>query len=219
MTATYPIELQMTGRPVVVVGGGPVAARKVEALLQAGAHVRVVSLQFVEQLLQRQDIVREQRPYGPDCLQGVQLAFACTHDRAVNAAIAEDARRLGVWCNVVDKPEDGDFHLPAVLRQGELTFCVSTGGAGPALAKAVRDRLASHFGPEWSILTEELARARHILKDRVGDPELRREILETLCTDCSLTLLTTRDREAWRTWFERVTEYRVKGFRPTPDGL
>ncbi|GMV96943.1 MAG: hypothetical protein AMXMBFR83_13020 [Phycisphaerae bacterium] len=210
MARTYPIELLVAGRPVVVVGGGRVAARKVAGLIEAGARVRVVSTGFARELQECKEVVREARPYGPDCLAEAVLVFACTDDRAVNAAVAEDARRRGILCNVVDDPAGCDFHVPAVLRRGALTLTVSSGGECPMFCAAVRDRLASQFGPEWGILAEEMARARVILKQRVADPAVRRRILETLCTDCSLKLLSADDRSAWRDWFERILAHRIE---------
>jgi precorrin-2 dehydrogenase / sirohydrochlorin ferrochelatase len=220
MPRTYSLELKLTGRPVLVVGGGHVAARKVAALAEAGVVVRIASLSFSPELLQRQDITREERLYDADCLQDAQLVFACTDDRETNAAVAADAHRLGIWCNIADDPAACDFFVPSTLHQGSLTLSVSTGGDVPHLSAAIRDRLASQFGPEWGILVEELARARGILKDRVADPgqaTLRRQVLETLCTDCSLKLLATRDRTAWRRWFERVVEHRLRGWQTVPE--
>ncbi|GMU23657.1 MAG: hypothetical protein AMXMBFR13_37350 [Phycisphaerae bacterium] len=214
MPATYPVELVLTDRPVLVVGGGQVAARKVAGLLSAQAQVRVVSPEFTPELENRTDITREAREYTPVCLTGVHLVFACTDDPAVNAQIAADARKTGILCNVADAPDDCDFLVPAVLRRGLLTIAVGTGGTGPRLAALLRDRLESQFGPEFAILTEELVRARRIVQDRVSDPAVRRQILETLCTDCSLKLLTARDREAWRQWFERVTQARLAKTTP-----
>jgi precorrin-2 dehydrogenase / sirohydrochlorin ferrochelatase len=215
--ATYPIELKLAGRTVLVVGGGRVAARKVAGLVEAGASVRIVSLAFCAELLDRQDITREERPYRADCLAGVCLAFACTDDRCVNEVIAADASARGIWCNVADEPEEGDFFVPAVCRRGELTVSVGTGGSAPGAAAALRDKLASHLTPEWGILVEELGRARRILKTRVPDAGLRRQILETLCSECSIKLLAVRDRDAWRQWFERVTEYRLQGLAESPE--
>ena len=215
--ATYPIELNLTGRTVLVVGGGRVAARKVAGLVEAGASVRVVSLQFAPELLERQDIARETRAYGPDCLAGAALVFACTDDWGVNEAAGAEARARGIWCNVADEPGECDFFVPAVLRRGQLTVSVGTGGVAPGAAAAVRAVLASHLPPEWGILVEELGRARRILKARVPDVRLRRQILETLCSECSVKLLTTRDRAAWRDWFERVTDYRLRGLEGVPD--
>jgi precorrin-2 dehydrogenase / sirohydrochlorin ferrochelatase len=219
MAHLYPIELKLMRRPVLVVGGGRVAARKISGLLDAGAVVRVVSPSFVPEILEKQEVKRIETTYSAEHVADASLVFACTGDHSLNAAVAQDARRMGVWCNVVDDPDSGDFQVPAVLRQGDMTIAVSTGGASPALAVAVRDRLSSHFGPEWGILIEELARAREVLKTRVADPAIRRQILDTLCSDCSMILLTTRDREAWRNWLERVTEYRLHGLAQASDGL
>lgn len=214
---TYPVELRLSGRPVLVVGGGEVAARKVAGLLRAGADVRAVSPAFCPQLMETQELTKILRPYGPECLEDVCLVFACTDDRAVNATVAADARARGIWCNVADEPAECDFFVPAVHRQGELSISVGTGGASPRLAALLRDRLASLSGPEWGILIEELARARDLVKTRVADPGLRRQILDTLCTECSIKLLATRGREAWRRWLERVTEYRLQSRTELPE--
>lgn len=213
MPRTYCLELKLAGRPIVVVGGGKVAARKVSALVEAGAVVRVVSPVFTPQLLHRQDVTREDRAYSPDCLQGAQLVFACTNDRQVNAAVTAEAHRRGVWCNVADDPDACDFYVPATAHQGNLTISVSTNGIAPHLASVLRHRLASQFGYEWSILLEEVARARGILKSRVADPDLQRQIIETLCTEDSFELLNSRDRSIWRFWFERVVEDHLKDLR------
>lgn len=214
---TYPMELRLAGRSVVVVGGGRVAARKVAGLVEAEAVVRVVSTAFVPELLEQQGVTRELRPYATDCLKGACLVFACSSDRAVNAAVAADARAAGIWCNVSDEPGECDFFVPAVFRRGELVVAVGTGGAAPGAAAAVRDVLASHLPPEWGILVEELGRARRILRARVSDANLQRQILEALCSDTSLRLLSTRDRATWRAWFEQVTDRRLRGLAGEPE--
>lgn len=215
----YPLELRLKGRRVVVVGGGRVAARKVSGLVEARAVVHVVSPAFCSELVQRQDITRLSGRYQPECLNGACLAFACTNDRSVNAAVAADCQARGIWCNVADAPEQGDFSVPAVVRRGELTVAVGTGGAAPGAAAAVRDLLASQLLAEWGILVEELGRARGILKERVPDAGLQRQILATLCSTCSIKLLAARDRTAWRCWFERVTEHRLQGLAGDPEPM
>jgi precorrin-2 dehydrogenase/sirohydrochlorin ferrochelatase len=149
----YPILLNIEGRLCVVVGGGPVGRRKARGLREAGARVRLIDpeppagedFSGVEVLV---------RPYRAGDLQGAALAFAAAGNREVNAAVAADARREGIPVNVVDAPLEGDFRLPALLRRGELTVAVSTGGQSPALAAVVRDRLAEIFGPEWATVLE-----------------------------------------------------------------
>jgi precorrin-2 dehydrogenase / sirohydrochlorin ferrochelatase len=202
---SYPIELNLAGSEVVVIGGGPVAARKVEGLVRAGAKVRAVSMGFVPELLQRTDIHRQTEPYTPQAIGSAKLVFACTDDRQTNAQIAADARAAGCWCNVADDPEAGDFFVPAVLRRGQFTVAVGTGGAGPHLAASLRDGLESQFGAEFGILVEELQRARKIVRDQIGDPEVRRRLFATLCSPESVEVLRSAGIPGWREWFEKLT--------------
>lgn len=142
----YPIVLTDTGRlSAVVVGGGTVGERKVRGLLEADATVRLVSPTATPQLTawaEEGRITWVQRAYEPGDLTGTLLAFAATSERSVNAQIARDAAAAGILCNVADAPEEGQFHIPAVHRSGGVTIAVSSGGAAPARAAALRDALA-----------------------------------------------------------------------------
>lgn len=217
MALTYPIELNLTDRRVVVIGGGTVAARKVAGLVEAGAVVRVVSPKFTADIEQRKDIALDKREYTPDALHPAEMVFSCTDDRELNARIAADARAAGLWCNVADDPELSDFLVPAILRRGELTVAVGTGGASPRLAARLRDRLESNFGPEWAILVEELGRARFIVQDRVADPAVRRRIFDSLCGEQALERIGSADRQAWRRWFEQVLEHHLEQVPGEPE--
>ncbi len=214
--ALYPVELNIAGREVVVIGGGLVAARKVSGLLQAGAKVRVVSPQFVPELQHQKDIQREACAYTPEVIASARLVFACTDDRQLNARIAEDARAAGAWCNVADDPDRSDFFVPAVMRRGPLTVAVGTGGAAPHLAASLRDRLESQFGPEYGIILAELQRARFIVRERIQDPERRRHLLATLSGESSVELLKSAGPTGWRPWFEQLLR-QASGARPVPE--
>jgi len=204
VSPTYPLELRLQGRRCVVVGGGQVAARKVRALVRAGADVRVVAPQIAPSILSiRQVRCRTQR-YRAAVLRGATLVFACTDDPAVNRRVARDARAIGAWVNVADDPENCDFLVPATLERGHFRISISTGGASPQLAATIRRRLESRFGPQYGILVEELRRARATVQKRVADPDRRRRIYEALCTERSIRLISTRDAAAWRSWFEKV---------------
>ena len=209
MPDTYPIQLKLAGRKCVVVGGGFIAARKVDRLRQADADVHVVSPSFCEALAARSDVVRHPVDFEAALLAGAVMVFACTDRADLNRQIAAEARQAGAWCNVADDPEACDFFVPAGLQRGRLQINVSTDGASPLLAAAVRDRLGSEIGPEYGILSEELALARELVQQRVDDPDLRREIFRTLCADCSIELLRKSDRQAWREWFERLLAARL----------
>lgn len=142
----YPVVLtNLAGATAVVVGGGAVGERKVRGLVAVGAAVRLVSPAASPQLQAWADVGRihwERRPYAPGDLAGARLAFAASDQRAVNAQVAREASELNILCNSADQPAEGSFHLPALHRGPNLTVAVSTGGAAPARAAALRDAIA-----------------------------------------------------------------------------
>jgi precorrin-2 dehydrogenase / sirohydrochlorin ferrochelatase len=179
----YPILLDLEGRRCVVVGAGTVAARKVEALRRSGARVTVVGREAaaeIRELAAAGEIELRAREYRPGDVEGASLAIAATDDRAANAEVAADARARGVPTNVVDDPALCDWIAPAVLERGDLVVAVSTGGAAPALAGRVRDRIAEAIGPEYGPAVEILRRVRRRLRDSPVDPETRRSALAAL---------------------------------------
>jgi cobalt-precorrin 5A hydrolase/precorrin-3B C17-methyltransferase len=146
----YPVTLINPGDlSAVVIGGGAVGERKVRGLLNAGIPVHLVSPTATPHLAAWADaglIMWIRREYEPGDLAGAWLAFAATDRRDVNAQIARDAAAAGILCNVADAPEEGSFHVPAVHRSGGITIAVSSGGAAPARAVALRNALAQWLG-------------------------------------------------------------------------
>jgi precorrin-2 dehydrogenase / sirohydrochlorin ferrochelatase len=136
----YPIMLDLTGVPVLVVGGGRVALRKIEGLLRADAAVGVVAPLIVSEIhaLPVQVVARR---YEPADLDDVKLVITATDDPAVNAAVAADATARRIWVNSADDPKNCTFILPAVARDGAVTVAVGTGGSSPALASHLRAEL------------------------------------------------------------------------------
>jgi len=155
----YPLFMDVSGSRCVVVGGGGVASRKARGLLESGARVIVVSPE-VEPEIEAMDVTVERRPYRPGDLAGAALAFAATDRREVNAAVAREAKENGIPVNVADRPAEGDFALPSVLRRGGLQVAVSTGGASPTLARKIRNAMEPSFAAEWSGIVERYRAAR-----------------------------------------------------------
>ena len=158
-TVPYPVFMNLEGRRCVVVGGGEVANRKARKLLQARAEVVVISPEIMPEL---ESVAFEvlRRPFEAGDLEGAFLAFAATDSREVNAAVAREADEKSIPVNVVDRPSEGSFAVPSVLRRGRMQVAVSTGGASPSLARSIRGELEGIFGPDWAGLVEELAVAR-----------------------------------------------------------
>lgn len=157
--ASYPLFMELTDRLCVVVGGGAVGRRKMQALLAAGALVRLVD-PLAEAELLPPGVECRCREYRPEDLTGAVLAFAATNRREVNAAVARNACSAGIPVNVADALEESDFTVPALLRRGALTVAVATDGQSPAVAALVRDEIAELLGPEWATLLEIAAALR-----------------------------------------------------------
>lgn len=132
----FPMMLPAAGRRAVLVGGGAVALRKAEKLAAFGMQLIVCAPAVMPPLAALADTcVRE---YSPAVLDGAALAVAATDDAAMNVRVAADCRARGVPVNSVDAPADCDFYFPALIVRGDVTVAISTGGASPALAAALR---------------------------------------------------------------------------------
>jgi len=168
--------LDLRGRRCLVVGGGEVGERKARALLEYGAHVIVVSPTVTAGLAALAvvgRIVERLRPFRRADLRGCALVMAATGDPVVDDAVAALAHRARVLVNVADRPERCDFILPSVLQRGDLQIAVSTGGRSPALAREIRRRLETMFGPEYAELIARTGRARQAARAAAPTPAAR----------------------------------------------
>ena len=172
----YPIFLELKGLPCLVVGGGQVAARKVEGLLAAGARVTVVSPSLdpdLAKLKSERRLVHVDRHYQHVDFKGYALVIAATDDATTNEHVAADARQSGILVNVVDKPALCDFIVPSVVRRGDVVLAISTGGLSPALARWLRQEMESYLSEDFERLVQLLAEVRAELRERdlSVDPE------------------------------------------------
>lgn len=170
MERLYPLMVDLSGRAAVVIGGGRVATRKVNHLLEAGARVTVVAPELTATLTSAVEAGRigwKPQRFSPDVLGDAWVVVAATDDARVNAQVAQAAGE-GRLVNVVDRPELGNCHFPAYLRRGRLTLAVSTGGASPQLAKQIRAGWEREFDESWAERLEALYRERRKRRHR-GD--------------------------------------------------
>jgi uroporphyrin-III C-methyltransferase/precorrin-2 dehydrogenase/sirohydrochlorin ferrochelatase len=136
----FPLLLDVTGRRIVVVGGGTVATRRVRALVEAGASVVVVAPRLAPEIVAH-DVETHRRSFTETDLDGAWLAVACTDDRDVNAAVAAAAEQRHMFCVRSDAAPGGTARTPAVLRRDGMTVAV-TGGDDPRRAVALRDAIS-----------------------------------------------------------------------------
>jgi precorrin-2 dehydrogenase/sirohydrochlorin ferrochelatase len=144
-----------------------VALRKVNALLEHEAIVQVISPKLcpeLEDLFAVGRIMAAKRPYADGDLAGAFVAIAATDDFDTNRKVAAEAEKLGVLVNVVDTPNQSNFIVPAHLRRGDLSIAVSTGGASPALARRIREKLEGNFGEEYETLLALAGQVRSDLR-------------------------------------------------------
>ena len=163
----YPVSLDVSGKRCVVVGGGDVALRKVNVLLEHEAIVQVISPELcpeLEDLFIAGRIIAAKRPYADGDLAGAFVVISATDDVEANRKVAAEAEKLGVLINVVDTPNLSNFIVPSHLRRGDLTVAVSTGGRSPALAHRIKEELENIFGDDYAALLALVGQVRSELR-------------------------------------------------------
>ena len=205
--ARYPIYLDLAGKRVVVIGAGPVAARKVNSLHEAGARVIVIAKKAdpaFEKSCNLPDVEVVISPYSKDYLAEAVLAIAATNDLELNRRIYKDCQELEVLCNVVDQPELCDFFVPAVVKRGPLQIAISTEGNCPAYAGHLRKKLEDQFTEDHGRFVVELEAIRKRVIEEVADPAKRRDILGHLVADESFENFLTNGCAKWQSYAQQI---------------
>ncbi|HZP26144.1 MAG TPA: bifunctional precorrin-2 dehydrogenase/sirohydrochlorin ferrochelatase [Dehalococcoidia bacterium] len=165
----YPIFLDLKDRPAVIIGGGEVAWRKAQGLLEAGAAITVISPALHPELAALKgsgSLHHLEREYRAGDLSGFLLAFVATNDHDLNRTVAEEGKQLGVLVNAVDDPPNCDFVMPSIIRRGDLTLAISTGGGSPAAARRVREDMEAFLTEDYALLLDLATEVRRELRER-----------------------------------------------------
>jgi siroheme synthase-like protein len=169
MPTFYPVFLNLTERRCVIIGGGQIAEGKISKLLDSGAKIIVISpdaTQGIRGFAERGQIELDLRKYQDGDLQGAFLAIAATNDRMVNQEIFEEAEKQGILLNAVDDMPRCSFIAPSIVEKGPVTVAISTGGASPALARKLREKMEVSSALDWADATSVLSKARQVIKDK-----------------------------------------------------
>lgn len=167
----FPVNLLVRGRRCLVVGAGPVATRKVEGLLAAGAVVDVVApvaTPVVESLAAAGAVTLHRREFAIGDVDGAWLVVTATGDPEVDRAVYEAGEAARVWVNSADSPAHCSFTLMSTSRRGDIVVTIGTGGRSPALAQHLRRRIEELVGPEYETVLDLLAEVRESVRAAGG---------------------------------------------------
>lgn len=206
----YLAGLDLNRRRCVIVGGGAVAERKIEALLEAGAEITVISPDPSAAINQRAaafEITLFRRAYRFGDLESAWIVVAATDSREINHQVYEEAVQRHVLVNTVDSLHECNYVVPAVLNRGDLRIAVTSGGQSPVLAQRARDEIAKVIGPEYGRLAEILGSLRREVHRLVPDASDRRALWGQVANAEALELVREgKDAEVR----ERVIDYARK---------
>jgi len=220
----YPVTLEIKGRRCLVVGGGGVALRKIQGLVEEGARVTVVAPELVdpiEMMAEGGEITLERRPYDDDAAGGWSLIIAATDDREVNELVFRQAEEHGIWCNVADVPEICSFHLPARVRRGPFQMALSSSGEAPFAVARLRRLMERRFGPEWAEWLDAASRFRNSVRELDLDPSAQSEVYDrffasTVDPDRLTARVPTEAEE--RVWLASTVDHRKTTASAPPAG-
>ena len=181
----YPIMLDLSGKKCLIVGGGEVALRKAQSLLDAGANVYVVAPNIISKFESLNKITISKRKYEPDDMCGCSLVFAATNDKNLNSQIYDEAKKRNIFVNVVDSPTLCEFIVPSIIRRGDLIIAASTSGKFPFLSKKIRQDLELIYVKEYQIYLDILSRMRSEIKEKYKNKSKQNAAFERLL-DCGI---------------------------------
>lgn len=201
MEGYFPILLKLEGKLCLVLGGGPVAERRIASLLEAKARVKVVSPLLTETIAGWAAdglITVEARTYQPEDQDEAYIVVAATNSPEVNEAVRKDAMAANRLVNMAERPERGDFIVPSVVRRGKLVIAVSTLGASPSVAAAVRRQIETSFGQEYEIYLDFLSEFRLKAQQLVKDTNVRQEWFRAVLDMDLLDKIRSGQFESWK---------------------
>ena len=185
MASLFPIFLAMDDQRCVVIGGGQVAERKVENLLEYSVKIDVISPEATPRMLswaENHQVNWMAREFQPTDIQGAFLVFAATDDQTINREVAGLCHENGILVNAVDDPAFCDFYIPSTIRRNSLVLAISTEGKSPAYAKRLRRQLEEDITDQHGKFVDLLGEQREIIKQTVPDIRDRQSIFEALAS-------------------------------------
>ncbi|MEM7032504.1 MAG: bifunctional precorrin-2 dehydrogenase/sirohydrochlorin ferrochelatase [Chloroflexota bacterium] len=206
---TYPINLVLDNRLVILIGGKGEITKKIPGLLEVGAHIRVIAPAIDEAVIPY--VLEEQvewlaRPYTSGDLTGAALVIANTGHDEIHDAVWTEGQANGQLVNVMDVLPQCNFHAASLVRQGQLTISIGTGGAAPALAVTLRKRFEREFGPEYGEFLAFAQAMRPEIARRIPPFKTRAKFWYDLVEGQAVNLLRDGKREAFEQHFHTLLD-------------
>ena len=203
----YPIFLELKGQRAVIIGGGLVAARKAQALLDAQARLVVVAEKIddtVKAVCQNTDAQLIESTYNKQYLPQSLLVIAATDNQQLNRQIFADCAELGILCNVVDEPDICHFYVPAVIKHSSLQIAISTDGKCPAYAGHLRRKLQDIITEQHGQFCDDLEKMRQKILKEIPSEAAKKTTLGKLVNDDSFDLYKEKGPSEWFKWAENL---------------
>jgi len=188
----YTACLNIIGKPVLVVGGGDVARRRIANLCECGAKVTVVSPKLdpvLDYMAFQKEFIWKDRTFQPNDVEGMFIVIAATDDRDTNHAISVLCHEKDILYNIVDSGEESSFIVPSTIDRGPLTIAISTSGISPSLAASIRQELEMAYGEEYGTFLELVSTFRHYVIDSFASPVVRQRIFDRMIASRALALI------------------------------
>ncbi|MGF1694274.1 siroheme synthase [Vibrio lamellibrachiae] len=194
----FPLFMDLENKPVLVVGGGEVACRKVDALLRAGALVTITSPKiddFLQVLVSENKCQWVQHFYSSDCIRKEYVqVWATTDNPELNHQVYKDAKSHGILVNVVDDLPYCDFITPSMVNRGRIQIAISSGGASPVLVRNIRETLETVLPHNLSLIADFAASKRNSIKENLTSVSQRRKFWEQFLNSSAVCNANSREQ-------------------------
>lgn len=180
----FPFFIDIQDKNGLIVGGGRIAAHKIEKLRPFGAKLTVVAPALLEELKADGAVVCLEREFRDSDIQDMTFVIAATDDRELNAHISSICQEKGILVNVVDDKENCGFIFPALVKEGKLTVGISTSGASPQVAVSLRNRITRELPDRMEEILDYLEEIRPLAVRKISNRERRAAFLKETAELC-----------------------------------